>query len=116
MSLTVLPTEVQIVIVRHLAATSEQPKDDLHSLRATCSSMRHICGEPIVCRCLALDRFRRRRTWDDTIEYEALLASLTQVGNLEACFLTRIQIVFMKKHSHSHASTISPMLLIAGTI
>ena len=37
--------------------------------------------------------------WDDPIDYEALLASQTQVGNPEACFLTRIQTVFMEKHS-----------------
>ena len=46
-----------------------------------------------------LDRFRHERTWDDPIDYEALLASLTQVGNSEACFLIGIQTVFMEKHS-----------------
>jgi len=96
MSLTALPTEVQIVIVGHLAATSEQPKDNLHSLWATCSSMHHICGEPTVYRCLALDRYRRGSTWDDTIDYEALLASL---GNLEACFFSGIRTLFMENHS-----------------
>jgi hypothetical protein len=37
--------------------------------------------------------------WDDPIDYEAHLASLTQVGNPEACFLTGIQTVFMEKQS-----------------
>jgi hypothetical protein len=37
--------------------------------------------------------------WDDPIDYEALLASLTQVSNMEACFLIRIQTVFKEKHS-----------------
>jgi hypothetical protein len=46
-----------------------------------------------------MDQFRHERTWDDPVDYEALLASLTQVGNLEACFLTGIQTVFMEKHS-----------------
>jgi hypothetical protein len=46
-----------------------------------------------------LDRFRCKRTWDDPIKYEALLASLTQVGNPEACFLTGIQTIFMEKHN-----------------
>ena len=73
--------------------------DDLHSLWATCSSMHRICGDPTVGRHLELDQFRHRRTWDDPVYYEALLASLTQVGNLEACFFTRIQTVFMEKHS-----------------
>jgi len=70
--------------------------DDLCSLRETYSSMRHICDDPTIGQCLALDRFRHGRTWDDPIDYEALLASLTQVGNLEACFLTGIQTVFME--------------------
>ena len=61
--------------------------------------MHRICGDPAVGRRMALDWFRRGRTWDDPVDYEALLASLTQVGNSEACFLTRIQIVFMEQHS-----------------
>jgi hypothetical protein len=100
MSLTALPTEVQIVIASHLAATPEQPMDDLNSLWVTCSSKYRICDNPTVGRCLALDRFRRGRTWDDPIDYKALHASLTQVGNLEACFLTGIQTIFMEKHSY----------------
>ena len=61
--------------------------------------MHCIYGDSAVGRCLALDRFRHGRTWDDPVDYEALLASLTQVGNLEACFLTWIQTVFMEKQS-----------------
>jgi hypothetical protein len=61
--------------------------------------MRHICGDPAISQRLALDRFKHGRTWDDLVDYKALLASLTQVSNPEACFLTRIQIVFMEKHS-----------------
>ena len=90
MSLTVLPTEVQIVITGHLAVTSERPMDDLRSLLATYLSLYLICGDPTVGRYLALDQFRCGRTWDDPIDYEALLASLTQVGNPEACFFTGI--------------------------
>jgi hypothetical protein len=99
MSLMVLPTDVQIEIVDHLAVTSDQPMDDLHSLRMTCSSMHHSCGDPAIGQRLALVRFRHQRTWDDLINYYTLLARLTQVNNLEACFLIRIQIVFMEKHS-----------------
>ena len=111
-----LPVVVQIEIAVHLVATSERPMDDLHSLRATCLSMRGIYGDPTVGRRLALDRFRRGRTGADPIDYYALLASLTQVGNLEACFLTRIQTVFMEKHSPRHASMISSTPLMVGTI
>jgi hypothetical protein len=88
MSLTVLPTDVQIEIAVRLTATSDRPMDDLCSIRATCSSMHHICGDPIIGRRLALDRFRRGRTRADPIDYYALLACLSQVGNPEACFLT----------------------------
>ena len=35
----------------------------------------------------------------DPIDYYTLLASLTQVGNSDACFLTWIQTVFMENHS-----------------
>ena len=60
--------------------------------------MCHICDDLTIDRRLALDQFRCGRTWDDPIDYEALLASLTQVGNSEACFLTRIKTIFMEKH------------------
>ena len=115
MSLMVLPTEVQIVMAGHLAVM-ERPMDNLHSLWVTYSSMRHIYGDPAVGRCLALDQFRCGRTWDDPIDYEALHASLTQVGNPEACFLTGIQNVFIERHSPSHGSMISPTLLMASII
>ena len=99
MSLTILPSEMQIVIASHLAMTLERPMDDLHSLQVTYSSMHRIYGDPAIGRCLALDWFRHGRTWDDPVNYEALLSSLTQVGNLEGCFLTGMQTIFMEKHS-----------------
>ena len=37
--------------------------------------------------------------WDGPIDYEALLASLTQLDNPEACFFTRIQTLFMENHT-----------------
>ena len=61
--------------------------------------MRHIYDDPAIGQRLALDRVRRGRTGVDPINYDVLLASLTQVSNLEAYFLTRIQTVFMEKHS-----------------
>ena len=77
MSLMVLPTDVQIDIAGHLAATSDQPMNNLHSLWVTYSSMRHIYGNLVVGRCLALHPFRRGRMEADPIDYYALLASLT---------------------------------------
>jgi len=99
MLLSVLPTDVQIEIAGHLAVTSDRPMDDLHSLWATCSSIYHICGNPTISRCLSLDWVRRGRMGANPVNYYTLLASLTQVNNTEACFLTRIQTVFMEKHS-----------------
>ena len=61
--------------------------------------MRRIYSDPTIGQRLALDRVKRSRTGANPINYYALLASLTQVGNLEACFLTRIQTVLMEKHS-----------------
>ena len=73
--------------------------DDHRSLWVICSSMRRIYGDPIIGRRLALDRFRRGRMGADPVDYYTLLASLTQVGNPEACFLIGIHIVFMEKRS-----------------
>ena len=100
MSLTALPIEVQIEIVGHLAATSERPMEDLRSLRATCSSMHGICGDPTIGRHMAVGRCRRgARSSNDLVNYFTLLARLTQVDNLEACLPTGIQTVFMENHS-----------------
>ena len=99
MSQTMLPIDMQIEITGHLAVTSDRPMDDLHSLWATCLSMRHIYGHPAVGQHLALDRFRRGRMSANLVNYYALLASLTQVGNPEALFLTGIQTIFMEKHN-----------------
>ena len=90
MSLTMLPTDMQIEITGHLTTTSDWPMDDFYSLRATYSSMCHICGDPAIGQRLALDRVRRGRMGADPVNYYALLARLTQVGNSEAYFLTRI--------------------------
>jgi hypothetical protein len=59
MSLTALLVEVQIEIASHLATTLERPMDDLRSLRATCSSMRGICGDLAVGRRVAVHQCRR---------------------------------------------------------
>ena len=93
-----LSIEVQIVIAIHLAVTSERPMDDLYSLRATCLSMCHICGNPTVGQHVALDQCRRGLGWDNVGNYYALLSSLTQLDNLEACFVTGIPMVFEETH------------------
>jgi hypothetical protein len=97
MSLMALPTNVQIEISGHLAVTLDRPMDELCSLWVTYSSMCHICCDPAIGRHLASDWFRRGRTGADPVDYYALFASLTHVDNLEACFLTWMQTVFMEK-------------------
>jgi hypothetical protein len=93
--LLALRTILAIEIADHLAATSKWPMDDLCSLRATCSFMRRICGDPAIGRRVATDRCRCGvRSWNDLDNYYVLLASLTQLGNLEACFLTGVPMVF----------------------
>ena len=57
--LLALPDELAIEITGHLAATSERPMDDLHSLRVTYSSMHRICGNPAISQRVALDQCRR---------------------------------------------------------
>jgi len=73
--------------------------DDLRILRVTCSSMHCICGNPTICRRVALHQCRCRLGWDDLGNYYTLLASLTQLGNPEACFLIGIPIVFEENNS-----------------
>ena len=57
--LLALPNELAIEITSHLIVTSEQPMDDLHSLRATCSSMRRFCGNLVIGEHVTLDQCRR---------------------------------------------------------
>ena len=64
----------------------------------------------------ALHRCRRGLGWGNLGNYYALLASLTQLNNLEACFLTGIPMVFEKPKGPGHASIISPVSPMAGTI
>jgi hypothetical protein len=110
-SLMALPVEVQIEITNHLAATSERPMDNLCYLWVTCSSMHSIYNDPVVGQCVAMDRCRHGvRSLNDLVNYFALLARLTQVNNLEACLLTRIQTI-----APSHALTISPAPPMAST-
>ena len=92
--LLALPNELAIEIAGHLTTTMEWPMDDLRSLWVTFSSMRRICSNPAVGWHVALHQCRRRLGWDDLSNYYALLTCLTQLGNPEACFLTRIPMVF----------------------
>ena len=60
--------------------------------------MHHICGNPTIDWRVALDQCKRRLGWNNVGNYYALLSSLTQLGNLETCFLTGIPMVFEETH------------------
>jgi hypothetical protein len=67
--------------------------DDLRSLRAT--SKYSMCEDRTISKRVVLDqRFARDMTRNDYNGYATLLAHLTQLGNPEACFLTRMAVVF----------------------
>ena len=89
--LLALLDELAIELAGHLAANSEQPW-------VTCSSMRRICGNPAIGKGMALDQCRHGLGWDDVGNYYALLSSLTQLSNLEACWLIGIPMVFEETH------------------
>jgi hypothetical protein len=88
LSLVVLPTEVNIDIISHLAATSKRAMDDLRSLRATCREMCRVCNNAAVGWRAALERFAVELQWNDRKGYDALLDCLTRIRNSEACFLS----------------------------
>jgi hypothetical protein len=71
LSLVVQPTEVNINIADHLAATSERRMDDLCSLRATCREMRCVCNNEAIRLCVALGRFAFELQWSDRKGYDA---------------------------------------------
>ncbi|RLN25598.1 hypothetical protein C2845_PM07G10200 [Panicum miliaceum] len=95
-SLAELPTDLAIKIAGRLAATSEQPMDDLRALRATCRRMLRVWGEPEVDRRIEVGRFADNMSWNNPIGYATLVSRLTKVGNPEVCFLTGIEVAFRK--------------------
>jgi hypothetical protein len=99
LSLVVLPTEVNIDIISHLAATSKRAMDDLRSLRATCREMRRVCNNAGVGWRVALERFAVELQWNDRKGYDALLDFLTRIRNPEACLLSGMDILFVENYT-----------------
>jgi hypothetical protein len=98
--LLAIPTDLAIEITDHLAETLKWPMDGLRCLWATYSFMCRFCGDPTIGRRVAMDWCKCGvMSWNDLANYYALLASLTQLSNSEACFLTRIPMVFMDNHN-----------------
>jgi hypothetical protein len=92
-----LPQDLCIEIVARVDATSKRPLPDLRSLCGTCSTMRRVCGHSDVGRRLSIKGIRDEIScvWDPTA-YKAFFAMMTSLGNLEACFISRIKAVFME--------------------
>ena len=82
-----LPTELAIRIVGHIGVTSMRPIEDLRSLRATCHFMRRVCSDPEVGRFISIERFYKLYRYVVPDGYLTLLPRLSQVGNLEVCFI-----------------------------
>jgi hypothetical protein len=99
LSLVVLPTEVNIDIISHLAATSKRAMDDFRSLRATCREMRRVCNNAAVGWRVALERFAVELQWNDRKGYDALLDFLTRIRNPEACLLSGMDILFGENYT-----------------
>ena len=92
-SLADLPEEMLIHVAARVAASSENPMDDLSHLRGACSLMRDkVCGAALV-RCSLNLRVVLRQS-DDAEISEGLIANTYSTGNLEALFIMGMSIVF----------------------
>ena len=91
-----LPTRVVVQIVGHLPMTSFSPMDNLRSLRVTCRFLCSITSDRTVGQLLDVRRFTAAMLWNDRTAYAALLAHLTDIGNPEAFYITRMNNVFSK--------------------
>jgi hypothetical protein len=56
--------------------------------------MPRVCGEPEVGQRVALEWFADDMAWHHPNGYGILVARLTSVSNPEACFITRIEVIF----------------------
>jgi hypothetical protein len=99
LSLVVLPTEVNIDIVGHLVATSDRPMVDVRNLHVTCWEIRRMCNNTGVDRHVALERFAVELQWNNCKGYDTLLDCRTHKRNLEACFISRMDILFGENYS-----------------
>ena len=102
-SLTDLPEEMLIHVAAHVAASSENPMDDLRHLRGACSHMRDkVCGAALVHRSLNL-RLVLQQSVDAAIS-EQLIVNTYAVGNLEARFIQGMRNFFGHYGGALHAS------------
>ena len=92
-SLAVIPEEMLIHVAARVAASSENPMDDLRHLWGTCSLMRDkVCGTALV-RCSLNLRLVLQQSADAVIS-EQLIVNTHGAGNLEALFIMEMRVVF----------------------
>jgi hypothetical protein len=97
-----LPHDLCIEIAARVGATPERPLANLRSLRGTCSTMRHVFGHDDVGRHFSIEGIRDEISWVwDPTTYKAFLAMLTGLGNLKACFFSRIKAIFMENRGYN---------------
>jgi len=94
-SLADLPEEMLIHVAARIAASSENPMDDLRHLRGACSLMRDkVCGAALVHRSLNL-RLVLQESANAAIS-ERLIVNTHGVGNVEALFIMGMRVVFQQ--------------------
>ena len=92
-SLAVIPEEMLIHVAARVAASSENPMDDLRHLQGACSLMRDkVCGTTLVHRSFDL-RLVLQQSADAAIS-ERLIVNTHGAGNLEALFIMGMRFVF----------------------
>ena len=92
-SLTVLPEEMLIHIAARVAASSENPMDDLCHLQGACSLMRDkVCGAALL-RCSLNLMLVLQQSADAAIS-ERLIMNTHGACNLEALFIMGMRFVF----------------------
>jgi hypothetical protein len=89
-----LSFDALVQIAGNIAATSWFPMEDLRTLRGTCRFMRCLCRNPEVGSRINLGRVSSHNRWRNTIAYKALVQSLTNIGNPQACFKTEMRAIF----------------------
>jgi len=68
--------------------------EDLRTLRVTYRFMLHVCLTTQVGRRIAVEWVSNDIAWHNTNEYQTLLHRVAKVGNLEACFISGMHLVF----------------------
>ena len=114
---TLKKIEISMYFNVYLAATSESPMDDLHSLWATCHFLCRVVSDRGICELIDVCWFAAAMLGNDHDGYVTLLAQLTDISNPEACYVTGMNNAFSKGTLRpGHASLSLPAPSIVGTM